>query len=191
MFLISLSLNIVALVPVLIVLGRNGRVAEEAWGQLALKGLDAVKPIYLPAKNVNHANPLGRFGYVGAQFMKAATRLNEQWMVRYECLYGANGTAPCVVWPRDRFQRAEFWGEDNRHGVGDASFFDRLASVHEFYGVDSWCVSKVYHALAPTREPRHNFCTKLTAFCNHNSAATHSFFLENTLLGHSHDRSQA
>jgi hypothetical protein len=32
MFLISLSLNIVALVPVLIVMGRNGRVAEEAWG---------------------------------------------------------------------------------------------------------------------------------------------------------------
>lgn len=61
-------------------------VAEEAWGQLALKGLDAVKPIYLPAKQVNHANPLGRFGYVGAQFMKAAVRLNEQWMVRYECL---------------------------------------------------------------------------------------------------------
>jgi len=60
-------------------------VAEEAWGQLALKGLDAVKPIYLPAKQVNHANPLGRFGYVGAQFMKAAVRLNEQWMVRYEC----------------------------------------------------------------------------------------------------------
>ena len=64
-------------------------VAEDAWGQLALKGLDAVKPIYLPANQVNHANPLGRFGYVGAQFMKAAMRLNEQWLVRLEaaCSY--------------------------------------------------------------------------------------------------------
>lgn len=59
-------------------------VAEDAWGSVALKGMGAIKPIYLPAKQVNHANPLGRFGYVGAQFMKTALRLNEQWMVRYE-----------------------------------------------------------------------------------------------------------
>lgn len=59
-------------------------VAEDAWGQVALKGLGAAKPIYLPAKQTNHANPLGRFGYVGAQFMKNAVRLNEAWMVRLE-----------------------------------------------------------------------------------------------------------
>lgn len=59
-------------------------VADDAWGQLALKGHGAVKPIYLPAKSVNHANPLGRFGYVGATFVKTAVRLNEQWMVRLE-----------------------------------------------------------------------------------------------------------
>lgn len=59
-------------------------IAEDAWGSLALKGMGAVKPIYLPAKQVNHANPLGRFGYVGAQFVKTAVRLNEQWMIRYE-----------------------------------------------------------------------------------------------------------
>lgn len=58
--------------------------AEDAWGQVALAGQGAVKPIYLPAKDINHANPLGRFGYVGAQFLKAAVRLNEQWMVRLE-----------------------------------------------------------------------------------------------------------
>lgn len=60
-------------------------VAEEAWGQVALKGQGSVSPTYLPAKSKNHANPLGQFGYVGASFWKAAVRLNENWMVRIEC----------------------------------------------------------------------------------------------------------
>ena len=60
-------------------------VAEEAWGQVALKGQGSVSPTYLPAKTKNHANPLGQFGYVGASFWKAAVRLNENWMVRIEC----------------------------------------------------------------------------------------------------------
>ncbi len=59
-------------------------VAEEAWGQVALKGMGAIDPTYLPAKQKTHANPLGQFGYVGAQFWKNAVRLNENWMVRYE-----------------------------------------------------------------------------------------------------------
>jgi N4-gp56 family major capsid protein len=60
-------------------------VAEEAWGQVALKGQGAVRPTYLPAKQKNHANPMGMFGYVGAEFWKSAVRLNENWMVRIEC----------------------------------------------------------------------------------------------------------
>lgn len=59
-------------------------VAQDAWGQVALKGQGAVSPTYLPAKTVTHANPLGQFGYVGAQFWKNAVRLNESWMVRLE-----------------------------------------------------------------------------------------------------------
>lgn len=59
-------------------------VAKSAWGQVALKGMDAIDPTYLPAKQKSHANPLGQFGYVGAQFWKNAVRLNENWMVRYE-----------------------------------------------------------------------------------------------------------
>jgi N4-gp56 family major capsid protein len=59
-------------------------VAKSAWGQVALKGMDAVDPTYLPAKQKTHANPLGQFGYVGAQFWKNAVRLNENWMVRLE-----------------------------------------------------------------------------------------------------------
>ena len=59
-------------------------VAQSAWGQVALKGMDAIDPTYLPAKQKTHANPLGQFGYVGAQFWKNAVRLNENWMVRLE-----------------------------------------------------------------------------------------------------------
>lgn len=59
-------------------------VAQEAWGQVALKGMNAIQPIYLPAKTVTHANPMGQFGYVGANFYKNAVRLNENWMVRLE-----------------------------------------------------------------------------------------------------------
>jgi N4-gp56 family major capsid protein len=59
-------------------------VGEDAWGQVALKGQGAVSPTYLPARVKNHANPMGMFGYVGADFWKAAVRLNEFWMVRIE-----------------------------------------------------------------------------------------------------------
>lgn len=59
-------------------------VAEDAWGQVAVKGMSAIDPTYLPAKMKTHANPMGQFGYVGANFWKAAIRLNENWMVRLE-----------------------------------------------------------------------------------------------------------
>jgi N4-gp56 family major capsid protein len=59
-------------------------VAQEAWGQVALKGMGAIDPIYLPAKQKTHANPMGQFGYIGANFFKNAVRLNENWMVRLE-----------------------------------------------------------------------------------------------------------
>lgn len=64
-------------------------VAQEAWGQVALKGMGAITPIYLPAKQITHANPMGQFGYVGANFYKNAVRLNENWMVRVEAACSA------------------------------------------------------------------------------------------------------
>ena len=57
---------------------------EDAWGQVALKGMASIKPIVLKASQTNHANPLGQFGYVGAQTYFAAARLNEAWLVRLE-----------------------------------------------------------------------------------------------------------
>ena len=38
---------------------------------------------------ITHANPMGQFGYVGANFYKNAVRLNENWMVRIECAASA------------------------------------------------------------------------------------------------------
>lgn len=63
----------------LIVLG------ADAWGQVALKGMGAISPTVLKPSNVNHANPLGMFGFVGANTWFAALRLNEAWMARIEC----------------------------------------------------------------------------------------------------------
>lgn len=59
-------------------------VAEDAWGQVALKGMSAIKPTVLKSTDINHANPLGQFGYVGASTWFAAVRLNEAWMARIE-----------------------------------------------------------------------------------------------------------
>jgi N4-gp56 family major capsid protein len=59
-------------------------IGRDAWGQVAVKGMDSIDPTYLPAKVKSHANPMGQFGYVGANFWKTAVRLNENWMIRLE-----------------------------------------------------------------------------------------------------------
>lgn len=64
-------------------------IGEEAWGQVALKGFNAIKPTVLKSTDINHANPLGQFGYVGASTWFAAVRLNEAWMARVECAVSA------------------------------------------------------------------------------------------------------
>jgi N4-gp56 family major capsid protein len=60
-------------------------IGDDAWGQVALKGMNAIKPTVLKSTDINHANPLGQFGYVGASTWFAAVRLNEAWMARIEC----------------------------------------------------------------------------------------------------------
>lgn len=59
-------------------------VGEEAWGSVALRGMKAIKPVHLKPSTINHANPLGMFGYVGANTWFACVRLNESWMARAE-----------------------------------------------------------------------------------------------------------
>lgn len=58
--------------------------AEEAWGHVPLKGYNSISPTYLPARQKSHANPMGQFGYVGADFFYNSLRLNENWLVRAE-----------------------------------------------------------------------------------------------------------
>lgn len=57
--------------------------AENAWGQVALKGARSIQPILIQAKP-SAATPLGMFGFVGAKIWMDAVRLNENWMVRIE-----------------------------------------------------------------------------------------------------------
>ena len=59
-------------------------IGEDCWGQVALKGMSAIKPVVLKASHVNHANPLGQFGYVGASTWFATVRLNDAFMARIE-----------------------------------------------------------------------------------------------------------
>ena len=60
--------------------------ARDAWGHVSLKGHGhtSITPTILPSTTINHANPSGMFGYVGANFWYASVRLNENWMTRLE-----------------------------------------------------------------------------------------------------------
>lgn len=59
--------------------------AKDAWGHIALRGHGAVKPVFLPATEINHANPSGQFGYVGGNCRFNAELLNQNWVIRIEC----------------------------------------------------------------------------------------------------------
>lgn len=58
--------------------------AENAWANVALKGMGSATARIISSKEINHANPLGLFGYVGGSFWVAAKRTNENWLVRLE-----------------------------------------------------------------------------------------------------------
>lgn len=57
--------------------------AQDAWGHVSLKGkgYTGISPTIISSQTKNHANPIGQFGYVGADFWYNAVRLNENWMV--------------------------------------------------------------------------------------------------------------
>lgn len=56
--------------------------AKEAFGHVMLRGRTALKPTLLPATTVNHGNPMGLKGYVGANCWYVAKAINENWMVK-------------------------------------------------------------------------------------------------------------
>ena len=58
---------------------------EDAWGQVALRGLDAIDPTYIQPGQKDKSDPLGQRGYIGSTFWSAAVVLNNGWMAVAEC----------------------------------------------------------------------------------------------------------
>ena len=59
--------------------------AEDAWGDVALRGLDSVKPFHLSYKDRDKSDVFGQRGYIGASFFSATTITNNGWMAVVEC----------------------------------------------------------------------------------------------------------
>jgi N4-gp56 family major capsid protein len=59
-------------------------VAEDAWGQVALRGANSISPTWIPPGQKDKNDPLGQRGYVGASFYNACVILNQGWMAVYE-----------------------------------------------------------------------------------------------------------
>lgn len=54
--------------------------AADAWSQIAVRGLDALMPTYLPTGVPSKADPFGQRGYAGAMWWKAVMIENNGWM---------------------------------------------------------------------------------------------------------------
>ncbi|MCB1282363.1 MAG: N4-gp56 family major capsid protein [Salinibacterium sp.] len=59
-------------------------VGEQAWGQVALRGVDSLDPTWIPPGQKDKQDPLGQRGYIGANFWQAAVILNQGWMAVVE-----------------------------------------------------------------------------------------------------------
>jgi N4-gp56 family major capsid protein len=58
---------------------------EEAWGEVALRGVNAINPTWIPPGQKDKSDPLGQRGYVGASFYMDALILNQGWVAVVEC----------------------------------------------------------------------------------------------------------
>lgn len=54
--------------------------AQDAWSQIAVRGLGSVDPTYLPPGKKDKSDPLGQRGYVGTKWWKAVMIENDGWM---------------------------------------------------------------------------------------------------------------
>lgn len=54
--------------------------AEDAWGQIALRGMNSMDPTYIPPKQKDKNDPLGQRGYIGTTFWNQCVVLNNGWM---------------------------------------------------------------------------------------------------------------
>ena len=57
---------------------------EDAWGQLTLRGDNALDPTWIPPGTKDKSDPLGQRGYVSAKFYMNCMLLNEGWMAVIE-----------------------------------------------------------------------------------------------------------
>lgn len=55
-------------------------VAQDAWGDVALRGGESFDVKYIPVSQADKNDPLGQRGYIGAKFYSAAKVLNTGWM---------------------------------------------------------------------------------------------------------------
>jgi N4-gp56 family major capsid protein len=60
-------------------------IAKDAYGHVALKGPDAIKPMIRNPGTIDSADPLGQKGSVGWKTFHKALILNQAWIVRLEC----------------------------------------------------------------------------------------------------------
>lgn len=54
--------------------------AQDAWGQIAVRGLSSLSPTYLPPGEKSKSDPLGQRGYAGTAWWKAVMIENQGWM---------------------------------------------------------------------------------------------------------------
>jgi N4-gp56 family major capsid protein len=54
--------------------------AQDAWGQIALRGRDSLSPTFIPPGEKSKSDPLGQRGYAGTKWYKAALIENPGWM---------------------------------------------------------------------------------------------------------------
>ena len=59
-------------------------VADDAWGDVALRGMDSFMPTHIPHNRKDKNDPLGQRGYIGAAFWSAAFVQNDGWMAVIE-----------------------------------------------------------------------------------------------------------
>jgi N4-gp56 family major capsid protein len=54
--------------------------AQDAWGQVAVRGKEALNPTFLPPGDKSKADPMGQRGYAGTIWWKAVMIENQGWM---------------------------------------------------------------------------------------------------------------
>ena len=60
-------------------------IAEDAWGDVALRGLDGFSLTHIPCTQKDKQDPLGQRGYIGGKFWCAPFMQNDGWAAILEC----------------------------------------------------------------------------------------------------------